>query len=257
MSRIDPLVHAPSESTIVMSAAEADARAELAAFYRLVEHLGWGDGIYNHIALRVPGEPEKFLIKPHALTYDEVTASGLVKVDARDDLDERAGVNKVGFTTHAPILRARQDVNCTIHLHTIPIMAISAHPAGLRMVHQNAVSFFENVAYQDYEGAAEGVQAQQRLIDDLGSNRVLVLRNHGAVITGSSVEQTFAMTLRFVQACEVQLAVEAAGQGVVEIPPEVCRQVALQLERHDQGRGGADWPAWLRRLERLDPSYKQ
>jgi ribulose-5-phosphate 4-epimerase/fuculose-1-phosphate aldolase len=238
------------------SADEAAARVELAGFYRLVEHLGWGDGIYNHIALRAPGEPHRFLIKAHAITYEEVTASNLVKVDAREDLDERAGVNKVGFTTHAPILRARQDVNCTIHLHTIPIMAIAAHPMGLRMVHQNSVFFFEKVAYQDYEGLAERVEDQQRLVDDLGANRVLIMRNHGAVITGVSVEQTFAMTLRFVQACQIQLAIEAAGQGVVEIAPDVCRLVARQLDQHDRGRGGADWPAWLRRLDRIDPSYK-
>ncbi len=246
----------PAFASKVMSGAEAKARVELAGFYRLVEHLGWGDGIYNHISVRVPGEPDHFLIKAHALTYEEVTASNLVKVDARDDLDERAGVNKVGFTTHAPILRARQDVHCAIHLHTIPIMAVAAHPTGLRMVHQNSIFFFEKVAYQDYEGLAEGVEDQQRLVDDLGANRVLMMRNHGAVITGAGVEQTFAMTLRFVQACQIQLAVEATGQDVVEIPPDVCRQVAKQLDQHDRGRGGADWPAWLRRLDRIDPSYR-
>ncbi len=239
-----------------VSASEAETRVELAAFHRLVEHLGWGEGIYNHIAARVADDPGKFLIKPHALTYEEVTASNLLKVSCHDDLDETAGVNKVGFTTHAPIMRARGDVACSIHLHTAPIMAIAAHPKGLRMVNLQSAPFFENIAYQDFAGAAEGLDDQQRLIDDLGTKRVLVLRNHGAVITGRSIEDTFTATLRFIAACDVQLRLEACGQGMVEIPPEVCRQTVDQLQRHDTGRGGADWPAWLRRLDRMDPSYK-
>ena len=249
MSAITELAH-PQAAT------EQDVRQDLAAFYRLVEHLGWGEGIYNHIAARVPGSPNEFLIKPHALTYEEVTASNLVKVDCRKDLDERAGVNKVGFTTHAPVMRVRQDVGCTIHLHTVPIMAIAAHPKGLRMVHQHSVRFFDSIAYQDYGGFFESVAEQQKLIDDLGDKRVLMMRNHGALITGSGIEDTFVSTLRFIYACEVQLAIEAAGQGVVEIPPDICRQTQLQFQRHDTGRGGADWPAWLRRIERIDPSYK-
>jgi ribulose-5-phosphate 4-epimerase/fuculose-1-phosphate aldolase len=235
---------------------EREARVELAAFYRLVEHLGWGEGIYNHIASRVPGSPHEFLIKPHALTYDEVTASSLIKVDSRDDLDERSGVNKVGFTTHAPVMRARQDVNCTIHIHTVPIMAIAANPKGLRMLHQHSVRFYENVAYQDYQGFAESVEEQQRIIDDLGDKRVLVMRNHGVLLTGSGVEDSFTSLIRFIYACEVQLAAEATGQGVIEIPPDVCRQAVEQFKRHDSGRGGADWPAWFRRIERIDPSFK-
>lgn len=143
-------------------------------------------------------------------------------------------------------MRARADVNCTIHLHTIPIMAIAAHPLGLRMVHQSSIFFYDDVAYQDYDGLAEGLQDQQRMSDDLGDKNVLMMRNHGAVIVGNSVEQTFALTLRFVRACEVQLAIEASGVGVTEIAPAICRSVSSQLKSHDR-RGGADWPAWLQR----------
>lgn len=236
---------------------EKDARIELAAFYRLVEYLGWGEGIYNHIALRVPGEPTKFLIKPHALTYEEVTASSLVKVDYQDDLDESAGVNKVGFTTHAPVMRARSDVSCSAHFHTVPVMAIAAHPKGLRMVGQHALRFYGSISYQEYQGFVENVDEQQRIIDGLGGNRALILRNHGALVVGTSAEDTFTSMLRLVAACEVQLALEAAGQGLVEIPPEQCEHSVRQIASHDTGRGGADWPAWLRRMDRMDPSFRE
>jgi ribulose-5-phosphate 4-epimerase/fuculose-1-phosphate aldolase len=238
--------------------AERQARIELAAFYRLVEYRGWGEGIYNHIALRVPAEPHLFLIKPHTLTYEEVTASNLVKVDCRQDLDERAGVNKVGFSTHAPVMRTRPDVNCSIHIHTAPIMAIAAHPVGLRMLGIHSVHFYDGIAYQDqeYGGIVESVDAQQSIVDGLGDKRVLIMRNHGALIAGSSAEDTFASLLRLHLACEVQLMLEAAGQGCREISPEACARGAEQQRRHDAGRGGADWPAWLRRMDRLDPGYK-
>jgi ribulose-5-phosphate 4-epimerase/fuculose-1-phosphate aldolase len=238
------------------SAAERQARIELAVFYRLVEYLGWGEGIYNHISLRLPEEPNMFLIKAHALTYDEVTASNLVKVDCREDLDERAGVNKVGFTTHAPIIRARQDVNCAVHIHTVPIMAMCAHPQGLRMLGVHSATFYQDIAYQEYRGVFENVDEQQRIIDDLGDKRVLLMRNHGAVITGSSVEDTFTALYSFAMACEVQLRIEASGHEPVEIDPKICAETVLQMKSHAKGRGGANWPAWIRRMDRLDPGYK-
>lgn len=239
-----------------ISDAEQLVRIETAACYRAVEYLGWGEGIYNHIATRLPENPNEFLIKPHALTYEEVKASNLVKVDAWGELDPLLGVNTVGFSTHAPIMRARLDVNCSIHLHTVPIMAIAAHPAGLRMLHQHSVRFYQDVAYQDYDGFAETPEAQQALIDAIGDKRVLVLRNHGALVTGKSVEDAFVSLIRFVYACEVQLTLEAAGQGMIELADDVCERAVEQFRHHDSGRGGADWPAYLRRMERLDPSFK-
>jgi ribulose-5-phosphate 4-epimerase/fuculose-1-phosphate aldolase len=236
---------------------EQAVRVELAAFYRLVEYLGWGEGIYNHIAARLPDSPNQFLIKPHALLYDEVTASNLIKVDCRDDVDERLGVNKVGFTTHAPVMRGRPEVNCSIHIHTVPVMAMAAHPLGLRMICQQATGFYGDIAYDEFGGGfAENLNEQERILTALGDKRVLIMRNHGVLITGSSIENTFTWLKRFVLACEVQLTLEAAGHGAVEISPSAAARSAAQMKRHDAGRGGADWPAWLRRLDRLDKSYR-
>lgn len=238
------------------SGAEREARIQAAAFHRLVERQGWGEGIYNHIAVRVPDDTDRFLIKPHGLTYEEVTASSLVKVDCRDDLDETSGVNKVGFNTHAPIMRERRDVDCTIHLHTIPIMAVAAMRGGLRMLNIQSVFFYGNIAYQDFGGVTESVNAQQELLDALTDKKVLMLRNHGAVITGRSVEDAFTATLRLMAACELQMRLFSRPEDIVEIDTAACEIAADQLRRNDSGRGGADWPAWLRRLDRTDPDYR-
>lgn len=245
-----------SDAVTAQVVQEREARVHLAAFHRLVEHLGWGEGIYNHIALRVPGEPDSFLIKQHELRYDEVTASNLVKVDCRDDLDEAAGVNAVGFNTHAPIIRERRDVACSIHIHTMPIMAMAAMRGGLKMLNVQSVVFYDGIAYMDFGGVVESHNAQQELLDALGDKKVLILRNHGAVITGKSVEDAFASTQRFIVACELQVQLQASGADVVEIPESQCREAIEIFRRHDSGRGGADWPAWMRWLDRIDAGYR-
>jgi hypothetical protein len=97
-----------------VSPEEWQARTDLAAVYRLCAHYGWDDVIYNHCSMRVPGEPSKFLMKQHELLWTEVTASNLRKVDMNDDLDEKAGVNRPGFTLHGGVLKGppRRQLRC-------------------------------------------------------------------------------------------------------------------------------------------------
>src|SRR5688572_5609143 len=123
----------PATNLADVSDAERQARVDLAAVYRLCAHKGWDDVIYNHCAMRVPGEDTKFLMKRHELLWTEVTASNLVKVDMRDDLDESAGVNRPGFTLHGGVLTGRPDGNCSVHVHTETGMALCGLRHGLRM----------------------------------------------------------------------------------------------------------------------------
>ena len=160
-----------------ISPEEWQARTDLAAAYRLIAHYGWGDVIYNHSSMRVPGEERKFLIKRHELLYTEVTASNLVKVSMDDDLDESAGVNRPGFTLHGGVLSARPDVNCAVHVHTETGMALAGLKHGLRMVSQPAVRFFNRIGYHDYEGITEDFSERERINKALGKNRALILRN--------------------------------------------------------------------------------
>ncbi len=246
-------------STVVpagISAEEWQARIDLAAVYRLVAHYGWDDVIYNHSSMRVPGEERKFLMKRHELLYTEVTASNLVKVSMDDDLDESAGVNRPGFTLHGGVLSARPDVNCAVHVHTELGMAIAGLKSGLRMVSQQAIRFYQRVGYHAYEGITEDFGERARINAALGNNRALIMHNHGLLTVGKSVREAFVLMKHLLEAADIQLKMEATGAELIEIPPEICEKTAKQYEKHDSGRGSADWPASLRMLDRIDPNYR-
>lgn len=239
-----------------VSVEEWQVRVELAAIYRLVQHFGWDEFIYNHSAARVPGEPDKFLIKKHDLLYNEVTASNLVKVGMNEKLDERHGVNKPGFMLHAGIMRARSDVQCSIHVHTGLGGALAALPSGLRMVSQAALRFYGRVGYHDFEGITEGEEEQARIIRDLGNNRVLILRYHGFVTVGTHCALAFATLRHLMTAAEIQLRAEATGQKLVELAPEIGAATAQQVEEGERRRGGTDMPAYLRLADQIDAGYR-
>ncbi|HZT26415.1 MAG TPA: class II aldolase/adducin family protein [Pseudolabrys sp.] len=254
MNKPAKLAMASSQST--MSDAEWEARVDLAAVYRLLALYGWDDVIYNHSSMRVPGEPRMFLMKRHELLYTEVTASNLVKVSMDEDLDERAGVNRPGFTLHGGVLLARADVNCAIHVHTSTGMAISALKHGLRIVSQPAIRFYNRIGYHGYEGLTEDFSERERINRDLGQNRAMIMHNHGLLTVGQTAREAFVLMHHLIEAADIQLKLEATGAELIEIPPDVCEKTAKQYEAHDAGRGTADWAAYLRKLDAIDRSYR-
>jgi ribulose-5-phosphate 4-epimerase/fuculose-1-phosphate aldolase len=186
-------VHTKTSPATAVSTAEWQARVDLAAVYRLVAHHGWDDVIYNHCSMRAPGEDRKFLMKRHELLWTEVTASNLVKVDMDEDLDERAGVNRPGFTLHSAILRGRPDVNCAVHVHTRTGMAVAGLKSGLRMISQEAVRFFGRLGYHPYEGITEDFDERDRLIAHLANNRAMIMHNHGVLTVGKTAREAFIL----------------------------------------------------------------
>ena len=236
--------------------ADWQARVDLAAVYRLLAHHGWGDVIFNHAAMRVPSEPRHFLIKRHELLYTEVTASNLVEVSMDDDLDERAGVNRPGFTLHSGVLRGRPDVNCSVHVHPEEGIAVSGLQHGLRMLSQNAMRFYNRVGYHEYEGLTDSFGERERIVAALGRNRALIMRHHGLTTVGVTAREAFSLMKQFVRAAKIQLMMEATGAPLLEIAPEVCEHVAAQYEQHDRGRASAEWPAYLRLLDGIDRCYR-
>jgi ribulose-5-phosphate 4-epimerase/fuculose-1-phosphate aldolase len=254
MNKPAKLAMATSQGTV--SDAEWDARVDLAAVYRLIAHYGWDDVIYNHSSMRVPGEPRMFLMKQHELLYTEVTASNLVKVSMDEDLDESAGVNRPGFTLHGGVLAARADVNCAIHVHTTTGMAIAGLKHGLRMVSQQAIRYYQRIGYHAYEGLTEDFAERERINRDLGNNRAMILHNHGLLTVGKTAREAFILMQHLLEAAEIQLKLEATGAELIDIPPEVCEKTAAQYEKHDAGRGSADWAAFLRLLDRIDRGYR-
>lgn len=240
-----------------VSPAEWQARVDLAAVYRLLAHYGWDDVIYNHSSMRVPGEPRNFLMKRHELLYTEVTASNLVKVCIDEDLDEKSGVNRPGFTLHGGVLSARADVNCAVHVHTENGVALSGLKSGLRFISQQSLRFYKRLGYHKYEGITEDFDERERINKALGQNRALIMQHHGMLTVGQTAREAFVLMKYLLTAAEIQLKMEATGGEVIEIPTEICAKVAEQFEHHDSGRGVSDWPAYLRLLDGIDKSYRE
>jgi ribulose-5-phosphate 4-epimerase/fuculose-1-phosphate aldolase len=173
-----------------------------------------------------------------------------------DDLDESAGVNRPGFTLHGGVLSARPDVNCAVHVHTEIGMAIAGLKSGLRMLSQQAIRFHNRVGYHPYEGITEDFGERARINAALGQNRALIMHNHGLLTVGKTVREAFILMRYLIEAANIQLKMEATGGALIEIPPQICESTAKQYERHDSGRGAADWPAYLRMMDQVDRSFR-
>lgn len=240
-----------------VSPAEWEARVNLAAAYRLSHYHGWADSIYNHISLRVPGEPHMFLIKAHELLYTEVTASNLVKVDMRHDhVDESLHVNRPGFTLHGGLLAARADINSAFHTHIASTIAVANQKTGLQHLSNAGIRFYKNVGYHDFEGITEDLEERDRIAAALGTKSVLLMRNHGAVTVGRTVRDSYELMKALDEACDLQLRQQAAGADYVQPSEAVMERTRQQRASHDTGRGSADWPATLRKLDAIDPGYR-
>jgi ribulose-5-phosphate 4-epimerase/fuculose-1-phosphate aldolase len=242
-------------------AAEWQTRVDLAACYRLVAHYGMTDMIANHISARVPGHPEQFLINAYGLLYEEITASSLIRIDIDGNIlwkpDFDYGFNRAGFVVHSAIHGARHDVDCVVHTHTAVGMAVSAMSCGLLPMTQTAMRF-STIAYHDYEGVAVELDERQRLVRDLGSAEVMILRNHGLLATGASIPEAFSNIWRLELACAAQIAALSCTSDVI-LPPRDVIERTNHLYRPNVRRpwGVLEWPALLRLLDRRDGSYRQ
>jgi ribulose-5-phosphate 4-epimerase/fuculose-1-phosphate aldolase len=247
---------AGSVTSAGVEAERNEARVNLAAIYRLLEHFGWSDIIYNHATMRVPGRPTHFLIKRHDLLYTEVTASNLVEVDMNDDLDERSGVNRPGFVLHSGVLSARPEIACSIHVHTDIGVALAGLRHGLRQLSLHSARFYNRIGYHDFTGVNDSPEEQRKTIASLGQNRAMILRNHVLLTVGHSAREAFVLLRELIAAGRTQFLMESTGAELCEIPSDVCEVAAETSAVHDRGRGNADWPAYLRILDRIDPGYR-
>ncbi len=235
------------------------ARVQLAAAYRIFDRLGWGELIYNHISLRVPGPDAHFLINPFGLHYSEVKASNLVKVDVHGHVIGHSDwpINPAGFTFHGKIHETLPGAHCVMHMHTTPTMAVCCLDDGLSFTNFYAAQLFGKVAYHEFEGITVHADEGARILASAGDKPVLLLRNHGPVTIGANLAQTFGLMWLLQRACEVQLATlsmgkpRAIGQPVLE----GCVRDSLQFDvRFGAGQDAFD--ALQRIVDRTDPSYR-
>ena len=242
-----------------VSAEEWQTRVELAAVYRLVALYGWDDLVFTHISARVPDAENEFLINPYGFLFDEITASSLVKIDLQGNklLDSPHPINPAGFTIHGAIHSARHDVACVLHIHSLYGVAVSAQADGLLPISQQSILPLSNLAYHNYEGVALNEAEKPRLIDDLGANNFLILRNHGLLTCGRSAAEAFLFMYILESACRIQILAQNGGKELIPVPAPIIAGAKAQVEAVTKGMG-ADlvFPALLRKLNKIDDSYK-
>jgi ribulose-5-phosphate 4-epimerase/fuculose-1-phosphate aldolase len=240
--------------------AEWQARVDLAAAYRLVAVYGWDDLIFTHISARVPGGDHHFLLNPYGMMFDEVNASSLVKIDLHGNkvMESPYFINPAGFTIHSAVHEAREDALCVMHLHTRNGIAVSAQKDGLLPLSQQAMFALASLAYHDYEGLALDAEEKPRLVADFGNRKFLILRNHGLLTVGRTVAEAFLGMFLLERACEIQLLAQSGGHELSPIPEEIVGRVASQMDAVMIGMGAAlTWPGLLRKLDRIDSSYRE
>ena len=241
-----------------VSPQEWQTRVDLAACYRLVHHYRMDDLVYNHISARVPGEEGHFLINAYGMTYDEITASCLVKIDFDGNIVQDSGtgygINQAGFVIHSAIHRARHDVACVIHTHTPAGMAVSAMDCGLLPLTQNSM-FFSSVGSHAYEGPAVDLDEQKRLVADLGDRVAMLLKNHGLLAVGTTIPEAFITMYWLERACQAQVNALATK---CTLPPE--KTIQLTNDRYKPGQrrmiGELEWAGLLRLVERRYPGFR-
>ena len=238
---------------------EWDRRVDLAAAYRLMDLYGMTELSANHISTRVPGEEGSFLINPYGLLYDQMNASCFIKVDLAGDIlfnPTELGINKAGYVIHSAIHEARDDVDCVIHTHTIAGMAVSAMKCGLLPIAQTSMRFAK-IGYHDYEGVAIDAAEKKSLVRDLGDHAGMILRNHGLLVVGASIPEAFYNIFKLERACQVQVAALSCNVEL-QLPPEaiVNESYRLYLPQTRRPFGVLEWPALLRKLDKVDPSFR-
>lgn len=238
---------------------EKEARVGLACAYRLFATLGWHELIYNHISLRVPGEPEAFLINPFGLRYEEITASTLVKIDIDGNALEPTShsVNPAGFVVHAAVHRHREDAHCVMHTHTTNGMAVACQRDGLLPLSFPSGFFTGRISYHDLEGITLKEDECTRLADDLGDNTVMILRNHGLLSCGPTLADAFADLYHLQRACDVQIAAQSGRQ--LHMPP--MGTMLTMADQYDatarSGQNALLWAAMVRWMDAIDDGYRE
>lgn len=241
-----------------VSTEEWQTRVDLAAFYRLCALYGYSDLIFTHTTARVPGVHDEFLINAYGMTFDEVTASSLLKIDlAGNKLDNSPfPLNPSGFTIHSAVHAARPDIQCVAHTHSLNVGAVSAQKNGLLPVVQQSIFILANMAYHDYDGVTLDKEQQPALLRDIGDKRYVLLRNHGLLVLGRTIPDAFLMMYLFESACIAQLRAQAGGE-LIMITQKYVDAAAETGQRQTLSQGGGlVWPGLLRRLDRIDPSYR-
>ena len=239
---------------------EWQARIDLAAAYRLVAHYDWDDLIFTHLSARVPGPEHHFLINPYGMMFEEITASSLVKINLQGEIVSPSPyfINPAGFTIHSAVHAAREDALCVIHLHTDYGIAVSAQKDGLLPISQQSLFALASLAYHEYEGLALNEDEKSRFVSDLGDKTNMILRNHGLLTVGKTAAEAFLSMYILERACRIQILAQSGRGTLLPVSEPILENVAAQLGAVTVGQGAQlAWPGLLRKLDRIDSSYRE
>jgi ribulose-5-phosphate 4-epimerase/fuculose-1-phosphate aldolase len=240
-----------------MASNEEEQRRDLAAAHRLVSMEGWDDLVFTMLTARIPGEPDRLLVTPYGKMCGQVTASSLVKTDLAGTIVEGTGpIDELGFPIYGAIHRARPEVDCVLHLHTLDGVAVSAQARGLLPLSQTSLFVCNDLGYHDYAGVGDDSAEQGQLIADLGEHGNMLLRNHGTMTVGKSVADAYVRLHVLESACSIQVRALAGGVAVTEIASDIGADVApLALDFMDGPAGETAWAALLARVEKAHPDF--
>ncbi|MFW7526173.1 class II aldolase/adducin family protein [Vibrio ostreicida] len=244
-----------------VSDTEWQTRVELAAAYRLFVMHGWDDLIHTHISARIPGT-EELLINAFGLSFDEITASNLVKIDIDGqviDPDCPFSINPAGFTIHSAVHEARPKEQCALHVHTDETVAIASLKEGLLPLSQYSMFALASLSYHEYEGLAVNHEEKRRLQSDLGQSNFMLLINHGALTMGKTIGDAFMHMYDLTRACQIQLQIQATGQPVHLVEQTIVDGIKAQANVVHSGLTGGQtaWPAMMRKVKRTYPDFDQ
>jgi len=242
-----------------MTDAEWQTRCDLAALYRVVDHLGWTDLINTHMSARLPGEPNAFLINRYGEMFDEITASSLIKMDLDGKVIGDAGkYNAAGFTIHSGVYKARPDANCVLHTHTRAGAGVSLLRNGIRPISQDALHVYDDLVYHEY-----GVPASQEECDALGRScakgSCVVLLNHGLLTLGETIQGAFMRLYMLERACELELLARQMDEEPVPIDDHVIQKAAARYRklRPTPEYGQMEFRGLVRTVERRGADYRR
>jgi ribulose-5-phosphate 4-epimerase/fuculose-1-phosphate aldolase len=237
------------------SPVEWKTRVDLAACYRLISQFQMADMVLPHLSARVPGT-EHVLLNASGLPSQEITASNLVKIHLHNAVEEEIArlANAACFAVPSALYRARTDVHCVVHTQTPAGIAVSCRGEGLLPLSQVALQFYDRLAYHACEGMGLDMNEGDRIARDLGGGKAMILRNNGLLTAGSTVPEAFTLMFYLERACQIQVAALSTGRELIAPGPEVCAKVGRQFDRP---RGGREWRALVRQLDREDPSYRE
>ncbi len=242
-----------------VSEAEWETRVALAAAYRTAHRFGWNDTVRNHITARVPDAPDQFLINPLGLGWHEICASDIIKADMDGNVlsnnDLKPG--PAGFNFHRAILRMKEGVNATIHLHPLDGVAVSAMEDGLMIVDQTGCALYNQIAYHGFEGLAEEAEEGPVIARELGEKIAMIMSNHGVLTVGRTIGEAFVYMERLIASCRLQTLLMASGARIRELPEDLKRRTWEQMyaRRGNKPMGELDFRMYVRKTYQEDPGF--